>query len=101
MKAAKTYIPICYLVVIFYDFNVLLFKRRRKIWERQREMSGIISFPTFSEVVLIGMDNDGAAEDALFAVKRDDRVLHVDFGDARAIRLHVPQISRVALKKTM
>lgn len=43
------------------------------------------------------MNNDGAAEDALFTVKRDDRVLHVDFRDARAIRLHVPQIPSMAM----
>ena len=47
------------------------------------------------------MNDDGSAEDALFAMQSDAGVLNVDFGNAGTIRFYVAQISRVTLRGKM
>lgn len=87
-------------------------RRRRRLWlslwhgesddpagESSPRVSGDLALLTaaFAQIVLVGVDDHGAAQDARLAVESDSCVFDPDFGVAGAIRLEVPEIAGVAV----
>ena len=89
-------------------------RRRSRLWlslwhgesddpagESGPRVSGDLALLTaaFAQIVLVGVDDHGAAQDARLAVESDSCVFDPDFGVAGAIRLEVPEIAGVALRE--